>query len=672
MRSLRALAPLALAPLVASCSALLDVDTGRLDRADASLPVDAPIGTDMGPTTDQPLTDSPAGDAGDVPAGDAGDVPAGDAGDATALDAGDVPVGDVPVTDAGDAPLVDAPAPDDVPGDDVPPDAASDPCGGCDDEVACTTDVCDRVTGRCVFTPVNAACPAMNICDVAARGCVRVDCTSNADCDDRDRCNGDETCSMGRCQPGPPVTCDDGVACTIDRCDPATGACSAPTDDARCDDGIFCNGAEVCTPAGCRAGSPVACDDRVACTVDRCDEASRRCASTPNPGACPARGPCVSVACDAARGCVYAAVAGYCDSFCVSGATCNVDTGNCQGGGTPRNCSDGNACTVDACDPSAMMCRNTAVDADMDGFPAARVGAMACAGGTDCDDSDPDVSPRVMEVCNGVDDNCNGAVDEGGVCGAPGDDCSRVVTLDLTATNTVTVAGSTATARDDFDTVCGGSGPDVVYALRYPTNAEVMIEVLGSGGADHTLSLRDACNGAEFVCNGDATRSTRNARVFLRSTPGSPSTRTSYVVIDSPSAGGAFQLRAVRTAAVPPASCSTNPLVNVTAGGTVWGYVYTNGGSHVASCGGLNRDEDVLRYDAPRGGRTTVNLLLATANYVVYARQDQCGGLGADSIACGGALSTVAATLRQGPAWFFVDGANNSSGGRYVLRVMPP
>jgi hypothetical protein len=269
-----------------------------------------------------------------------------------------------------------------------------------------------------------------------------------------------------------------------------------------------------------------------------------------------------------------------------------------------------------------------------------------------------------MEVCNGVDDNCNGAVDEGGVCGVPGDDCSRAVTLDLTSVTTLTVAGTTATARNDFDTVCGGSGPDVVYALRYPTNAEVVIEVAGSGGADHTLSLRDACSGAEFVCNGDATRSRRDPRVFLRSTPGSAATRTSYVVVDSPSTGGAFQLRASRTGAIPPASCSTNPMVNVTAGGTVWGYVYTNGGSHSSTCGGFNRDEDVLRFDAPRGGRTAVNLLLATPNYVVYARQDQCGGVGSDSVVCGGALATVVANLNPGPAWFFVDGANGSSGGR--------
>ena len=43
------------------------------------------------------------------------------------------------------------------------------------------------------------------------------------------------------------------------------------------------------------------------------------------------------------------------------------------------------------------------VDADGDGF----------TNDLDCDDADPAISPTAAEVCNGVDDNCNGSVDEG-------------------------------------------------------------------------------------------------------------------------------------------------------------------------------------------------------------------------------------------------------------------
>jgi len=45
------------------------------------------------------------------------------------------------------------------------------------------------------------------------------------------------------------------------------------------------------------------------------------------------------------------------------------------------------------------------IDVDGDGWPAAEVG------GEDCDDGDPEVNPYADEVCNGVDDDCDGLAD---------------------------------------------------------------------------------------------------------------------------------------------------------------------------------------------------------------------------------------------------------------------
>ncbi len=49
-------------------------------------------------------------------------------------------------------------------------------------------------------------------------------------------------------------------------------------------------------------------------------------------------------------------------------------------------------------------------DLDGDGFDAA--GADGC-GGDDCNDNDPDVSPAASEVCDGLDNDCDGAPDDG-------------------------------------------------------------------------------------------------------------------------------------------------------------------------------------------------------------------------------------------------------------------
>jgi streptogramin lyase len=73
--------------------------------------------------------------------------------------------------------------------------------------------------------------------------------------------------------------CDDGVLCTVDTC--AAGACAHRPDNARCDDGRFCNGAERCAPElrGCAPGPAPRCDDGDACTEDRCDDGDNACRS---------------------------------------------------------------------------------------------------------------------------------------------------------------------------------------------------------------------------------------------------------------------------------------------------------------------------------------------------------------------------------------------------------
>ncbi len=95
---------------------------------------------------------------------------------------------------------------------------------------------------------------------------------------------------------------------------------------------------------------------------------------------------------------------------CMAGSSCDLHTG-CRMGrpcGTSVDCVDTDPCTVnERCDPATRLCLFDLLDGDHDGFPP-----RSC-GGTDCDDSNPNVHPGATERCNGIDDNCNGLIDEG-------------------------------------------------------------------------------------------------------------------------------------------------------------------------------------------------------------------------------------------------------------------
>jgi hypothetical protein len=76
--------------------------------------------------------------------------------------------------------------------------------------------------------------------------------------------------------------CDDGFDCTFDACDLTLQRCRFTPDDAKCQNGVYCDGVEQCdNKLGCIAGPPVSCDDKTPCTIDTCDEASQTCKHVP-------------------------------------------------------------------------------------------------------------------------------------------------------------------------------------------------------------------------------------------------------------------------------------------------------------------------------------------------------------------------------------------------------
>lgn len=102
--------------------------------------------------------------------------------------------------------------------------------------------------------------------------CPPCTCLTDAACSDGLFCNGSETCdAFGECQSGTAPNCNDGIACTADACNEGTDQCDHIPNNASCDDGLFCNGAETCsTSSGCVAGT-------APCGAGACDEINDAC-----------------------------------------------------------------------------------------------------------------------------------------------------------------------------------------------------------------------------------------------------------------------------------------------------------------------------------------------------------------------------------------------------------
>ena len=216
----------------------------------------------------------------------------------------------------------------------------------CDDGVGCTDDVCDMLSDSCVSTVNHGNCDDSVFCDGSESCDVALDCqpgvaptcsdgvdctddscsvmtdacvqaTNNGYCDDGAWCNGAETCDATLdCQVGIPENCDDGVGCTADSCNEGTDSCDYAANDAACDDGQWCNGAEYCDVAmDCQPGTSVVCNDGQACTTDSCNEGSDTCD--------------------------YTVASGFCgDGCCESGE----DSCNCAADCGPSTCGDGVCC----------------------------------------------------------------------------------------------------------------------------------------------------------------------------------------------------------------------------------------------------------------------------------------------------------------------------------------
>jgi hypothetical protein len=80
--------------------------------------------------------------------------------------------------------------------------------------------------------------------------------------------------------------------------------------DANCDNGLFCDGAEICHAFfDCGPGALPA-DDGVFCTDDSCDEGGQSVDHTPNAARCETGDRCTVAGCDALTGCFQTEIPG--------------------------------------------------------------------------------------------------------------------------------------------------------------------------------------------------------------------------------------------------------------------------------------------------------------------------------------------------------------------------
>lgn len=221
-------------------------------------------------------------------------------------------------------------------------------------------------------------------------------CTDDVDCDDRDFCTGEERCVEGACVAGVspcgagtrclPVERRCELGCTTD--EDGDGAIARECGGPDCDD----------TDARRRPGATEVCDDEQ--LDEDCDPTTFGGRDADGDGVEDAR--CCNV------------IGGF--------ARCGTDCDDSRADvrpGSPEVCDD-----VDTdCDGSIDegVSYTLFVDDDRDGFGdvdspserACRFVPGRAIVGEDCDDTNPDVSPGAVDVCNGVDDDCDTRIDEG-------------------------------------------------------------------------------------------------------------------------------------------------------------------------------------------------------------------------------------------------------------------
>ena len=249
----------------------------------------------------------------------------------------------------------------------------------CDaDTVPCTDETCDGA-GACTKAADHGACKDKSgpctegQCD-SGIGCVGVAKGVTATCEGDgvpctvENCDGQGVC--GKVGKATDSLCDDKIACTLDKCDPAKGCVFEPQ-DVNCADGNACTADKCDAKTGCvnsNLTDGTACvADELDCTTDACS--AGLCKASIKEDFCVIASKCQAVGATSNGGCKSCSPkASQLDwtnaqdnTPCTDdGIACSTDTcaaGSCNHAPQHSKCDDGTACTADLCD-LAKGCQN--------------------------------------------------------------------------------------------------------------------------------------------------------------------------------------------------------------------------------------------------------------------------------------------------------------------------
>jgi hypothetical protein len=273
------------------------------------------------------------------------------------------------------------------------------------------------------------------------------------------------------------------------------------------------------------------------------------------------------------------------------------------------------------------------------------------------------------EVCgNSLDDNCDGATDEGCI---DNDTCATPAPLAPGAP----ASGDTSTATDNSHASCHSEGaPDVYYEFTLDETSDVFLHTVPSG-FDSVLYAGTTCGGADLGCNDDIYRAYVQASSLELHDLAAGSY---YVTVDGYRTGeaGTYGLSMYATpAGTDGDDCGAPILIARPSTGTstaVSGDTCTMTGQTEGSCGGLGAE--AVFYFALRTARTVTfsTCNAATTGSVVLYVRSICDDDGSELRCSNGTISpTPCATnptasllsvaLEPGLYFLYVDTVEDSS-----------